>query len=477
MRFSLRKKPVILIITIAAILSIVATLICSLAISQIVDNSYRTRANDLSQTVAAVLDAERAQALKNAIMEIFSAAPNRVTSDAWGSPEFDAYIALYAHLEQSEDFQFLQKQLRSIQDVNDVDCLYLSALDAPTESFIYLTDAAYEDPCPPGCIDPLYEANRDLLDDPTIGFPPYITDTQPYGWLVTAGSPVYGADGSVICYAMVDISMETIRSQQTQFILFYTGALVLLTILVCVLGILAVNRFIIRPINLLSSAAAHYNAQKEDHSELDHLPIKSKDEIQSLYFSMREMVQDIHGYIDNLKTTTQELTKTRIEADEMNELAHRDALTGVGSKLAYDQQAIKLTEEMERGDARYGIVMVDMNDLKKMNDTYGHEQGNVAIQKTCALICEVFSHSPVYRFGGDEFVVVVKGRDYDAIEERVAQFRKAAAATASGQPWERVNAAIGYALYNGEDTVDDVFRRADHLMYEQKKEMKAGRVR
>lgn len=477
MKLSLRKKTVILIITIAAILSIVATLISGFAIRQIVDTTYRNRASDLSHTVAAVLDAERAQALKNAIMEIFSAAPNRVTSDAWGSPEFDAYIALYAHLEQSEDFQFLQKQLRSIQDVNDVDCLYLAMLDVPTESFIYLVDGAYEDACPPGCIDPLYEANRDLLDDPTIGFPPYITDTQPYGWLVTAGSPVYGADSSVICYAMVDISMDTIRSQQAQFILFYVSALALITVLVCVLGILAVNRFIIRPINLLSSAAAHYSAQKEDHSELDHLPIKSKDEIQSLYTSMREMVQDIHGYIDSLKTTTQELKNTRIEADEMNELAHKDALTGVGSKLAYDQQAIKLAEEMERGDARYGIVMVDMNDLKKINDTYGHEQGNVAIQKTCSLICEVFSHSPVYRFGGDEFVVVVKDRDYDGIEERVAQFRKAALATASSQPWERVNAAIGYALYNGEDTVDDVFRRADHLMYEQKKEMKAGRDR
>ena len=477
MRFSLRKKTVLLIVLIAAILSIVATVICSLAISQIVDDSYRNRANDLSRTMAAVLDTERAATLKDAILEIFNAAPDKVDSESWGTPEFDAYIALYAHLEETDAFQYLRQQLRSIQDVNDVDCLYLAMLDVPTESFIYLVDGAYEDACPPGCIDPLYADNRELLQNPAIGFKPYITDTEAYGWLVTAGAPVFDANGAVICYAMGDISMETIRAQQSQFILYYTGALVLLTIFVCVIGILAVNRFIIRPINLLSSAAAHYSAQKEDHSELDHLPIKSKDEIQSLYSSMREMVQDIHGYIDSLKTTTQELTKTRIEADEMNELAHRDALTGVGSKLAYDQQALKLAEEMERGDARYGIVMVDMNDLKKMNDSYGHEQGNVAIQKTCSLICEVFLHSPVYRIGGDEFVVVIKGRDYDAIEERIEQFREAALTTANGQPWERVNAAIGYALYNGEDTVDDVFRKADHLMYEQKKEMKAGRSR
>ena len=169
------------------------------------------------------------------------------------------------------------------------------------------------------------------------------------------------------------------------------------------------------------------------------------------------------------------LTKTRREADEMNELAHKDPLTGVGSKLAYDQQVTKLTEEMRRGEARYGIVMIDMNDLKKLNDTYGHERGNDAIRKTCSVICEVFAHSPVYRFGGDEFVVVVKGSDYEHVDALVRKFRAAVRAS-EGQPWEKVNAAIGYALYDGEDTVDEVFRKADYRMYEQKKETKPGRA-
>ena len=116
--------------------------------------------------------------------------------------------------------------------------------------------------------------------------------------------------------------------------------------------------------------------------------------------------------------------------------------------------------------------MVDMNGLKLLNDTYGHEKGNVAIKKTCSLICDVFSHSPVYRFGGDEFVVIIKDRDYDSIEEKIRQFKSLSKET-TGEPWERVNAAIGYALYDHDDTVDDVFRRADHSMYEYKKEMKA----
>ena len=92
----------------------------------------------------------------------------------------------------------------------------------------------------------------------------------------------------------------------------------------------------------------------------------------------------------------------------------------------------------------------------------------------CSIICEVFAHSPVYRFGGDEFVVVVKGRDYENIEELVKKFRAALKAS-DEQPWEKVNAAIGYALYDGEDSVDEVFRKADDRMYEQKKGTKRAR--
>ena len=265
--------------------------------------------------------------------------------------------------------------------------------------------------------------------------------------------------------------MEEIRADQAHQVLIHSSVLALLTLAVCIGAIWVVNRAIIRPINMLSGAAAHYNAGEADNSALDNLPIISRDEIQSLYESIRRMTRDIRGYIDNLMATTKELTMTRIEADEMNVLAHKDALTGVGSKLAYDQQVSKLTEEMAQGNARFRIVMVDMNGLKQLNDTYGHEKGNEAIRRTCSLICDVFKHSPVYRFGGDEFVVVIRERDYDDIEELVKQFNTSAEAT-EGQPWEKVNAAIGYALYAGEDTVEDVFRRADHIMYEQKKEMK-----
>ncbi len=471
MKFSLRAKTVMLIVAIALVLGLAGTMISGEMFRDIIDTTYKNRSLDVSRTVAAVVDAELAESLLDAVMAIYNATDEKVGSDEWETEAFETYIAHFAEIEQREDFQELQKELRTIQDVNDVDCLYLCTMDTERKTMIYLVDGAYEDVCPPGCFDPQYEENVEL-PNPERGFLPFITNTEAYGWLVTAGVPVHSADGRLVCYAMTDISMDEVRGQQNRYALLHSAVLLGLTLLVSVVGIWAVNRAIIRPINMLSSAAAHYNAGQDGNSALENLPIRSKDEIQSLYASIQTMVHNIRGYIDNLMITNQELTQTRIEANEMNELAHKDALTGVGSKLAYDQQVTRLTEEMRQGKAEYGIVMVDMNGLKEMNDTYGHEKGNIAIRNTCAVICEVFHHSPVYRFGGDEFVVVIKDRDYAQIEDRVREFREAAART-QGEPWEKVNAAIGYALFEGDDTVDDVFRRADHIMYENKKEMKA----
>ena len=475
MRRSLRSRTALMITMIAVTLSTVSILVNSNTIQRLIDTSYQERAVEISKTVAAVLDTEKAETLKDSVMTIYRDTDNKVGSDAWGTPEFDAYCARFSQIEQSAEFESLRQTLRRIQDANAVDCVYLAAVDVPTEAFLYLVDGAYEDACPPGCIDPLYEENRELLKNPAVGFPPYITNTEPYGWLVTAGVPVYNEAGGIVCYALVDISMETIRAQQNRTLLVNILILAALTVMISLISILRVDQTIIKPINLLSSAAAHYSARQEDSNELDNLPIKSKDEIQVLYSSLLKMAQNTRSYIESLKETRQVLTKTRREADEMNELAHKDPLTGVGSKLAYDQQVTKLTEEMRRGEARYGIVMIDMNDLKKLNDTYGHERGNDAIRKTCSVICEVFAHSPVYRFGGDEFVVVVKGSDYEHVDALVRKFRAAVRAS-EGQPWEKVNAAIGYALYDGEDTVDEVFRKADYRMYEQKKETKPGRA-
>ena len=55
---------------------------------------------------------------------------------------------------------------------------------------------------------------------------------------------------------------------------------------------------------------------------------------------------------------------------------------------------------------------MDANNLKMINDNYGHGAGDEYIKGCCKILCDVFCHSPVFRIGGDEFAVILKGRDY-----------------------------------------------------------------
>jgi diguanylate cyclase (GGDEF)-like protein len=91
----------------------------------------------------------------------------------------------------------------------------------------------------------------------------------------------------------------------------------------------------------------------------------------------------------------------------------------VQNKRAYDHEVSRLNEEIESDPqhAKFGIVMVDLNDLKKMNDVYGHEKGDMGITILCAVVCSIFKYSAVFRIGGDEFAVILEGDDYDFAQE------------------------------------------------------------
>ena len=120
--------------------------------------------------------------------------------------------------------------------------------------------------------------------------------------------------------------------------------------------------------------------------------------------------------------------------------------------------------------------MIDLNNLKVINDEHGHEKGDTAIMNLCHVVCEIFKHSPVYRVGGDEFVVILRNHDFDHAEELIGEFIKKIEETASDEslePWDRISAALGYAVYAEEDgDLQTVLKRADDLMYERKKAMK-----
>ena len=190
------------------------------------------------------------------------------------------------------------------------------------------------------------------------------------------------------------------------------------------------------------------------------------------------MENDIHNKINELSEVNKELVESQKVAEKMTELANKDSLTGVRNKTAYDNFVKDInTKITNKENLKFGVAMVDLNYLKEINDDYGHDSGDVALIKLCNLICATFAHSPVFRVGGDEFIIIVRGKDYTAIDKLLLGFNAKIDELSEDDellPEEKISAAIGYSEFNKaiDNNVDDVFKRADKAMYERKHQMK-----
>lgn len=482
MKRSLGKKIIMLVVSVAVLLIVTCICVSALVVRKMMDSEYSVTANSMAGTVSVTVDGDRLERVTKKVMELYRSADNKMDNVHQDDPGFNAYADRFMFITEDPDYIAARDELRSIQDISEVDCVYTLCIVPEDKTCVYIVDAAYEDIVTPGRFDQVEEVCYPYLDDLTQGFPAFITDTPEYGWVVTSCAPIYNSKGEVVCFAAVDLSMNEILAKVKNFLLVLAGLLMVLTAVICVVAILYVKRSIVKPINMLSQAAGQYGHKEFNvsHSEFGALKISTGDEIEILLNSMVQMEKDIDRYIDNLTQTRELLSSARQRADDMHELAYIDALTGVRNKLAYDKEKQRLDGEIKIGMRACGIAMIDLNFLKVINDTYGHEYGNEAIKRLCGLVCQIFDHSPVFRIGGDEFAVILRGADYNNIEKLTMEFNKSLETMASDdslQPWEKISASLGYAMYDNstDKCADDIFKRADQRMYERKKEMKAMR--
>lgn len=164
--------------------------------------------------------------------------------------------------------------------------------------------------------------------------------------------------------------------------------------------------------------------------------------------------------------------KQQLELDATKNKAYTDPLTGVKSKNAYVEVSNDIQHSIINGEKpEFAIVVFDVNDLKKVNDFYGHDAGDRHILSAKKLICDVFKHSPVYRIGGDEFTVILTGTDYENGIELLQTFdRQIEYNLQNGL----TVVSTGYARFDPQNdtSYSDVFKRADEKMYQRKRYLK-----
>lgn len=180
---------------------------------------------------------------------------------------------------------------------------------------------------------------------------------------------------------------------------------------------------------------------------------------------------DMHHVIvavSNIDKAKQREMEIRAALGNAMDLANKDALTKVKNKHAYTQAARELEERAATEDLEYAVIVMDINGLKNVNDTQGHNAGDEYIKASCHIICTVFKHSPVFRIGGDEFVVLLTGQDFDNRESLLDYFKDI---VMSNSKKGLASLASGLATYDKalDSGIESVFERADKAMYENKK--------
>lgn len=155
-------------------------------------------------------------------------------------------------------------------------------------------------------------------------------------------------------------------------------------------------------------------------------------------------------------------------ANHFQEMAFHDQLTGLLNRTAYaEHTANKLFDPND-----CIIVMCDLNNLKKCNDTYGHDKGDNYIKTSAAMIQQCFSTiGNCYRMGGDEFCVLIKNASISACETYAKKLEKDAEQYTKNHPEEfPIKIACGYTSYDASIDYDigDTLRRADKKMYQDK---------
>lgn len=218
-----------------------------------------------------------------------------------------------------------------------------------------------------------------------------------------------------------------------------------------------ISQGIIRPLKELTVAS-----KKIADGDLKiTIPSGSKDEVGELAVSLQQTVDCLRVYMDRI-----------------SDLAYTDALTSVKSKTAYTEEVRRINQNIENGFHQFGVVMFDLNGLKEINDTYGHDMGDLYIKNACRLVCTTYKHSPVYRIGGDEFIAIIIGQDLLNSEKLLYTFYQRMEEINRNAKMEvdKISVAAGMAIFQEEkDTgYQSVFKRADEKMYANKISIKGG---
>lgn len=181
--------------------------------------------------------------------------------------------------------------------------------------------------------------------------------------------------------------------------------------------------------------------------------------------------------MENIDDEIREREEQKKALQSVERKALQDELTGVKNTKAFAECAQSIDQKIQSADSdlAFAVVMCDINDLKLLNDTRGHNYGDEMVRKACRMVTSVFSNSRVFRIGGDEFVAVLSGEEYEIREELLENLKRESFANGRSRSGPVIACGLGVYDPATDARFSDVFKRADFEMYENKKWLKPER--
>ena len=149
--------------------------------------------------------------------------------------------------------------------------------------------------------------------------------------------------------------------------------------------------------------------------------------------------------------------------ERLRTLSSIDMLTGIMNRNIMNNRVDRVIAGKDILESPFAIIFADMNGLKRLNDTRGHQAGDTLLRDAAELLSEVFYDAEVYRVGGDEFMVIACKMEPATVEKRVAELIEKASKTDTNR------FAVGVSLSCDEPDILKAMRAADRKMYEDKK--------
>jgi len=326
--------------------------------------------------------------------------------------EWDDILYYLETLDQDERYLATIAELRLLAESADAEYLFVQY---PTESgsiYVYDTDNTNRR-YSLGDFVAWSPEMREHLDELMAGekFDPVVAD-EGFGELFSIYQPFTDSAGEVVGYLGADYSIDLMEAQKWEFISRLSVAMIAVSVVITLLFLIILTRLVIKPIKEITSAANDYLVEDEiqdEKSSIAKLSIKSKDELQLLTQSLQLMERKIKEYLLSL--------------NDANRRASVDAMTGLMNRTTFKREVSSYLEQVRRKNGYQAYLMIDLDNFKDVNDTWGHIVGDEVLIACAHEIRSHFRSSDlVARLGGDEFAILYKDvPSKDELEKRITE--------------------------------------------------------